>query len=467
MDQNAVTDALIASPRSQDGTLDTTSHRQILALAAHHDRLRRSGASHDEATDLHQLLRVKALVDRSPDIVYLVDATGTLVYANAAFERILGIPVDPAAWSRFELLHPDDVEKVKDALTTATASGSASDPLPVRVRDAEGEFRRLEIVIESLLDDPEVAAICVRGRESRDRETRRRPDDAEILRRAFDDAAIGMAVLGLDGRYLQVNPALCNLVGYSAGELLTMRYVDVTHPDDIDTSVELVQRALSGDRPSYQVEKRYVHRDGDVVWTRLGVSLVRDLDGAPQCFLVQILDITDRKRLEERLAHDATHDVLTGLATRPLMFDRLGHAMAASRRYDGQVGLLFVDLDGFKAVNDNYGHAIGDAVLVEVAHRLAESVREIDTACRFGGDEFVVVCPHLGSAADAVRVAERIGTSLAMPFHGAVAGVRIGASIGVAVAGGETDPTELLSRADAAVYQVKQRGGGGWTLVEA
>lgn len=440
--------------------MDTTPHRHILALAAHHERLRRS-VDADDASDVNQLLRIKALVDRSPDIMYLIDATGALVYANAASERILGYPVDRAGWARFELVHPDDVETVAAALTNATANGGVSEPLLVRVRHADGDYRRFELVITSLLDDPDAAGILVHAHDVTEREA-----SLEVLRRAFEDAAIGMALLDLDGRYLQVNEALCHLLGYSAGEMLTMRYVDLTHPDDVETSLALVDRSLAGERPTYQVEKRYVHREGNVVWTRLGVSLVRDASGEPQYFVVQVLDITDRKRLEERLAHDATHDVLTGLATRPLLFDRLAKAMAAARRYDTLVGLLFVDLDGFKAINDTCGHAVGDSVLVEVARRMADSVREIDTACRFGGDEFVVVCPHLGGPGDAVRVAERIGTALAMPFHTSAGEIHLGASIGVAIGDGDTDGTELVNRADAAVYRVKERGGGGWVLLE-
>lgn len=440
--------------------MDTTPHRHILALAAHHERLRRS-VDTDDANEVGQLLRIRALVDHSPDIMYLIDATGALVYTNTASERVLGYPIDPADWARFAHVHPDDVATVASALTNATADGGVSGPLLVRVRHADGDFRRLELVITSLLDDPDVAGILVHAHDVTEREAA-----VDVLRRAFEDAAIGMALLALDGRYLQVNQALCNLLGYSAEEMLTMRYVDLTHPDDVDTSLELVDRALAGERPTYQVEKRYVHHDGKVVWTRLGVSLVRDASGEPQYFVVQALDITDRKRLEERLAHDATHDVLTGLATRPLLFDRLAHAMAAARRYDSLVGLLFVDLDGFKTINDTCGHAVGDAVLIEVARRMAESVREIDTACRFGGDEFVVVCPHLGGAGDAVRVAERIGAALAMPFHTIAGDTHLGASIGVAIGDGHTEAAVLINRADEAVYRVKERGGGGWVLLE-
>jgi diguanylate cyclase (GGDEF)-like protein len=164
-----------------------------------------------------------------------------------------------------------------------------------------------------------------------------------------------------------------------------------------------------------------------------------------------------RLRGEERMRHDAVHDPLTGLANRTLLRDRLEQALARSQRKGGASGLLFVDLDNFKQVNDEYGHAMGDAVLVELGKRLQTAVRPTDTVARLGGDEFVVVCEELDEET-AVALGRRLHDALEQPL--VIDGVEhtLSASIGIAL--GQADPDGLLGNADAAVYRAKAHGRG-------
>jgi diguanylate cyclase (GGDEF)-like protein len=172
----------------------------------------------------------------------------------------------------------------------------------------------------------------------------------------------------------------------------------------------------------------------------------------------------ERKRAEVRLARLALHDPLTGLPNRLLLDDRLDHALTRRRR-TGQVALFFIDLDGFKAVNDAHGHAAGDELLVQVAERLREGLRAGDTVARLGGDEFVVLCEDVNDVDATIALADRMAVRLADPYALSVGPVRVSAAVGVAVAGDDDAPS-LLRRADAAMYAAKRSGGAAWRMAE-
>src|SRR5207237_4401596 len=221
------------------------------------------------------------------------------------------------------------------------------------------------------------------------------------FRGAFDHAAIGMALVGLDGGWLRVNDSLCRLVGYEASALRALRYQDITHPDDLPANETQAAALLEGPVSRLHIEKRYVHHSGELVWVMLSASLVRNAQGTPLYFITQVQDITDRKRAAERLQHDAFHDALTGLPNRALFMDHLQHAVTrAARRPDFQFAVLFLDCDRFKVVNDSLGHLLGDRLLAQLAERLRSCVRGIDTVARLGGDEFTVLLEDISHPAD-------------------------------------------------------------------
>jgi diguanylate cyclase (GGDEF)-like protein/PAS domain S-box-containing protein len=286
----------------------------------------------------------------------------------------------------------------------------------------------------------------------------------ERFRVAFDHAPIGMALIGLEGRHLRVNHALCDITGYPKEDLLARTSHDITHPDDLPYDHELFGRLLAGGVETSTVEKRYLHAGGATVWARLTVGAIRDREGALAAFLAQVEDVTARKEAEEQLVQAALHDPLTGLHNRALFIDRLTHALARSRRAGAPVAVLFVDLDHFKGINDAHGHRAGDEILVTVARKLEAAVRPSDTVARIGGDEFAVLCEDMSSERDVVVVAERLYASFSEPVLFDDERISVTGSMGIAFAQEGDDPDRLLRNADAAMYKVKEGGRGSYEI---
>ncbi len=288
-------------------------------------------------------------------------------------------------------------------------------------------------------------------------------ESEERFRSAFDYAAIGMALVSPEGRWLQVNRSLCQLVGYSEEELLTADIQSLTHREDLGDLLVHQSRLLKGQIPGYQTEKRYIHKSGHEVWTLLSVSPVRDPETQSLRTIFQIQDITDRKRAEAQLVHDAFHDGLTGLPNRALFIDHLRLAVARSGRKEYPLfSVLFLDLDRFKVVNDSLGHLVGDQLLMTMASRLATCLRPGDTIARLGGDEFTILLEDLKSINEVTHIAKRIQRELAKPFE--LEGGRqvfTSASIGIAPSTmGYERPEDILRDADTAMYYAKSLGGG-------
>jgi diguanylate cyclase (GGDEF)-like protein/PAS domain S-box-containing protein len=285
-------------------------------------------------------------------------------------------------------------------------------------------------------------------------------ESEERFRSAFDYAAIGMALVAPDGSWLQVNRSLCEITGYSERELLATNFQALTHPEDLDTTVGHVGQVLEGNAPTSLMEKRYLHKSGREVWVHLSVSPARAQKGKSLRLIFQIQDITDRKRAEEQLLHDALHDGLTGLPNRALFLDRLKLAVARARRRESyQFSVLFLDLDRFKTINDSLGHSVGDQLLVGIARRLETCMRDGDTVARLGGDEFTILLDDLGDAGDVGLVVERIQRELAASFNLGGHEVFTSASIGIAPSTtGYDRPDDVLRDADTAMYRAKLLG---------
>jgi diguanylate cyclase (GGDEF)-like protein/PAS domain S-box-containing protein len=291
-------------------------------------------------------------------------------------------------------------------------------------------------------------------------------DANQRFRSAFDDAAIGMAMVDTEGRWQRANRALSELTGYPQDRLIGMGFADLTHPDDLPKDLNALQEMLDGVRDRFQTEKRYFHADGHVIWVSLHTSIVRDVDGNPMYLLSQMQDISERKANEARLTHRASHDELTGLPNRGMLEDRMVLALNRQRRERKPIAILYLDLDGFKRVNDTHGHDAGDYLLIAIAKRLTALVRPTDVVSRLGGDEFVVLCEAMDETA-ATRLAKRIVEVVPKPIT--VEGVQLAVtpSIGIALT---RDPAtrsgHLLADADMAMYFAKEEGRSGYAFYE-
>ena len=279
----------------------------------------------------------------------------------------------------------------------------------------------------------------------------------EHFRNAFDYAAIGMALVSPQGAWLRVNRSLCNLLGYTEREMLDSNFQIVTHPDDIGNDLANLYRLLQSETPTSQVEKRYVHRDGEVVWALNSVSLVRDADENPAHFIFQIQDITERKRAEAALESLSLIDELTGLYNRRGFLAVTEQHVAAIRRDNKIPIVLYADLDGLKEINDSYGHHEGDRALATAAQLLNETFRSSDILARLGGDEFVAL-----AAVEADEGAESLTDRLQEQFdaHNALGTRPYGLSVSVGMANFEDDRytiEDLMAQADRAMYEEKRR----------
>jgi diguanylate cyclase (GGDEF)-like protein/PAS domain S-box-containing protein len=281
-------------------------------------------------------------------------------------------------------------------------------------------------------------------------------ESEQRFRAMFDQAAVGVAQSDLEGRWLLANDRLVELYGYTLEELRSMSFDEITHPDDVEADLAGYQSLRTGEIASYSVEKRFIRKDGTVVWAEVTVSLVRDGEGEPQYTMAFVADIGGRKQAEDAIRHQALHDPLTDLPNRTLFEDRLAHALALTAR-DGKPGaLLVVDLDGFKEINDTYGHQLGDRVIQEVGSRLRISLRLSDTVARLGGDEFAIVLPETDPVG-AVHVVTKLMKRLESPIDLGDLRFHVNLSVGIALFPDHAaDGDELLRHADVAMYAAKQ-----------
>ncbi|MFB9185733.1 putative bifunctional diguanylate cyclase/phosphodiesterase [Dactylosporangium sucinum] len=295
----------------------------------------------------------------------------------------------------------------------------------------------------------------------------RRVSDARF-RAIFAGAAIGMSVSTVDGRVVEVNQALCDMLGYTADELLAMTFEDFVLPDDPPSAAELFADLFAGQREQVRIEKPYIHKDGHRVWTDLVASVIRDDEDRPRWLVAMFEDITERHLLQVRLRHQALHDPLTQLPNRTLFFDRLA-ALLEDASGDARVGVCYLDVDGFKVINDTLGHDVGDQLLQTVARRLARSINgEGQLVARMGGDEFVVLIENSASTEQVVSVAEKALDTVRAPVHVGGHEISISASIGVVEQPLQgTSTGELMKAADTTLYWAKADGRNRLALFDA
>jgi PAS domain S-box-containing protein len=305
---------------------------------------------------------------------------------------------------------------------------------------------------------------------------RRLAEHDQLFRLISDNAADMIALVDKDGRRLYNSPAYHKVLGYTAEELQQTSALEQIHPDDCPRVLEAADKArLTGHGET--LEYRIRHKDGSWRILESTASAIRNAKGETEKLVIVNRDITERKRAEQMLVHNAFHDGLTDLPNRALFLDRLQHVVNLAKRHPSyKFAVLFIDVDEFKLYNDSLGHSAGDELLIQIGQRLTSSLRRDDTVARtsatvnedgsnddtlarLGGDEFTVLLYEIRDASDAIRVAQRISARLAVPFTIKGQEIVISASVGIALS---TTPhnnaEELLRDADIAMYRAKRAG---------
>lgn len=398
----------------------------------------------------------------SPDVLLVVDEDGRYLQAVSPDEGLLAARMDEFVGKTFaDVLPPDEARRFLDFVRRTVAAGTPQTiEYPMDTLDGTHVFEGRAQRIDTPLDGRRAVVFVARD------VTRRVAAEQELRIAAIAfEGQQGLVIVGADQRVLRVNAAYSRLMGYTASEVIGQP-ASVLSGDGFEGVPHDEWWAAATRDWHWEGEVWARRKDGGSMPLWYTITAVRSPDGSVTHYVVTMNDITDRKSEDDRIRGLAFHDHLTLLPNRGLLLDRVERALATARRTGGSGALMFLDLDDFKAVNDLYGHHVGDLLLRQVAGRLTALVREVDTVARLGGDEFVVLLenldPQTGRAeADAERIAGKIVARLGEPFDFGGRVVRIGASIGVTMFGpadAELAPEVLLDRADAAMYRGKRAG---------
>lgn len=410
--------------------------------------------------------RFRQIAENVREVFFVISAkTDEILYISPTYEKVWGrscqsLYEDPQSW--LFAIHPEDSFKALATIETQFRTGDDFEEeyrivrpddsicwVRVRafpVRDVMGKVNRFVGIAEDITKRKEAEEALKKSEEQ--------------FRLTFEMAPIGMAISNLKNKFQRVNQALCDFLGYSQQELLELSFADISHPEDWEMHRSLEQKLIAAEESDFQIEKRFIAKNGRIVDALLKVVVVRDVDGKPLHFNNQIVDITERKSMEKQLLHDALHDALTGLPNRALFMDRLQQQLKRTQNQNKYLfAVLFLDLDRFKVVNDSVGHLIGDKLLIEIARRLEKSIAPTDTVARLGGDEFAILLENISSKSEATLVAESIYQTLTFPFN--IEGYELftTASIGIALSTvGYEKPEDILRDADLTMYSAKEHG---------
>ncbi|CAA7615863.1 conserved hypothetical protein [Candidatus Terasakiella magnetica] len=395
---------------------------------------------------------IRAMLDSSVDGILLLDRDGEVLALNAAAAAILGGDHDTLVGEPvWDLLPTPVAERLRQGARRVLEHGEtveSHDAILDRLFDLH-----MHPVTNALGQIERIALF------SRDvTQSHRRRLQLRKLETALEQAPVAVMITDTSGAIEYVNRAFVLLSGYSEDEARDRNPRMLKSGETPPSVYRDMWRSLSTGG-TWQGELCNRAKDGSLFWEYATLSAIRNDSGEITHYMAVKENTTQRKETEQQLVHQATHDTLTGLPNRLLLEDRVHHAIELARRENRRVGLMFLDLDRFKIVNDSLGHVAGDALLKEVAERLRQTLRRSDTVARLGGDEFVVVLTHFQSTSELAEVAEKIAAALDKPVRLSGHVVHVGASIGIALYPEDgSDFHALMKDADTAMYRAKQKG---------
>ncbi|WP_354699128.1 EAL domain-containing protein [Paraconexibacter sp. AEG42_29] len=404
------------------------------------------------------------------------EATGEW-HTSDEFRRIFELAPDEDPSARWAAIHPDDVAAVQ-AVVGRARDGAVAGEARYRLTRTDGSQAHLQLRARPVIDDSG-AVVAVAG--TIQDVTQQTAMEAALhhaeqrFRTAFEAAPIGVCLLSSDAllsgglRIASANEAMAALVGQPVAQLAGVSLLVLVHPEDQRLLTERVKELDRETSDKAEVECRLMHRDGHVVWVQISAAVVPPHEGEPRMIIVNAMDLSQRKAFEGQLQHLADHDALTGLYNRRRFTEELDRCIAEAARYGEPGAVLFLDLDGFKFVNDSLGHAVGDDLIARVGSMFAAAVRSTDVLARVGGDEFALILTR-SDEADAVRVAEKLLSSIrregVVVSHDRHAHVSV--SIGITLFAADDDLTadELVVEADIAMYDAKDAGKDRYCVYE-
>ncbi|MGH8435473.1 MAG: PAS domain S-box protein, partial [Pseudomonas sp.] len=396
-----------------------------------------------------QLEFTSAITNSIAEGLLAVDRQGLLSFINPTAAELLGRPADVLLGQTLARYLP---LPLNDSAQTSSHGEMSLSLTPL------GE-RHIAYDSAPLLDDdgPQgwvVAFRDITAHKEADKQLR-------LLKRSLEASYNGALICdaqAADLPIIYVNPAFERITGYSAAEAIGRNCRFLQGEEQEQPGISEIRQSLIEKRDAHVVLRNF-RKDGTPFWNDLYIAPVPNEQGEITHFIGVQNDISAQKRFESELAFNASHDVLTGLPNRSLLEDRLSQGCQISRRYKRSLAVMFIDLDGFKPINDTMGHNVGDQILIEVARRMNQQVRPGDTVARLGGDEFIVILPDLAREEDVLLVADRIVENLARPYKVGGSELHITASIGITLSDGSIEqPMQLIQQADLAMYKAKQQG---------
>jgi diguanylate cyclase (GGDEF)-like protein/PAS domain S-box-containing protein len=402
--------------------------------------------------------RFRALLRNASDMI-AVHRKGVFTYVSPAVTRILGwSPDEIVGRTVASVVHPDHHEELRRRIGERQQGVPSSGANRYRLLHRDGHWIWFETISSTYTSEPGVEGVDITATIEAEEALRASEQRHRALVEHLSDIIV---VADAEGTATYVSPAISRVLGWSAEAVTGRSLFDGMHRDDVERTRARLHAAVAGGPGLYGPDRfRYLRSDG--AWRHVETTASNRLDDDAVGGIVFIVrDVTAQVDAEERLRHLALHDPLTGLANRTLVKDRLQVALAAGRRQGTTTALLVVDLDHFKDVNDGLGHEAGDAVLEELARRMAATLRDVDTVGRLGGDEFAAVLPAAGTVGEALDAGRRLLEALAVPVRHQGEDLQLGGSIGVALAPDHGDDVDsLLRHADAAMFRAKADRSG-------